>query len=67
MAYDRVLKAFTKWSELQSDGAITYSFSKGDLRQDEVARGACEGQDVVFHLAAAHRGRGYIDSHPVDA
>lgn len=27
---------------------------------------AFKGNEVVFHLAAAHGGRGYIDSHPAD-
>jgi UDP-glucose 4-epimerase len=38
----------------------------GDLRDPDRARSACEKQDMVFHLAAAHGGRGYIDSHPVE-
>ena len=38
----------------------------GDLRQEAIAREACSAQDVVFHLAAAHGGRGYIESHPVE-
>jgi UDP-glucose 4-epimerase len=37
-----------------------------DLRDFENARAACDGQQVVFHLAAAHGGRGYIDTHPVE-
>jgi nucleoside-diphosphate-sugar epimerase len=35
---------------------------RGDLRMPEVARAACAGIDVVFHLAADHGGRGYVDS-----
>lgn len=27
---------------------------------------ALRGKEIVFHLAAAHGGRGYIDSHPAD-
>src|SRR5215211_7880624 len=38
----------------------------GDLREREFAQRACEDIDVVFHLAAAHGGRGYIDTHPVE-
>jgi UDP-glucose 4-epimerase len=38
----------------------------GDLRDPIVAAQACQGQDVVFHLAAAHGGRGYIETHPVE-
>jgi len=41
-------------------------FLKGDLREPEFAKGACNGQDIVFHLAASHGGRGYIDTHPVE-
>lgn len=37
-----------------------------DLRDIENAVAACDGQQVVFHLAAAHGGRGYIDTHPVE-
>lgn len=38
----------------------------GDLRSEAFAREACDGQEVVFHLAAAHGGRGYIETHPVE-
>ncbi len=34
-----------------------------DLRDPDAARAACAGAELVFHLAAAHGGRGYIDSH----
>ena len=27
---------------------------------------ACANQEIVFHLAASHGGRGYIDTHPVE-
>lgn len=37
----------------------------GDLRIPEVARTASDGIEIVFHMAADHGGRGYIDSHPV--
>lgn len=36
---------------------------RGDLRDPLVARRAVEGRDVVFHLAANHGGRGYVDLH----
>jgi len=42
------------------------TFLKGDLREPEFAKSACSGQDIIFHLAAAHGGRGYIDTHPVE-
>jgi UDP-glucose 4-epimerase len=38
----------------------------GDLRDRDVAARVLRGADTVFHLAARHGGRGYIDSHPVD-
>lgn len=38
----------------------------GDLRESEFARDASAGRQVVFHLAAKHGGRGFIDTHPAD-
>jgi nucleoside-diphosphate-sugar epimerase len=38
----------------------------GDLRDPEFAARAVRRQDAVFHLAAMHGGRGYIDTHPVE-
>ncbi|OFW64143.1 MAG: GDP-L-fucose synthase 1 [Actinobacteria bacterium RBG_13_63_9] len=38
-------------------------FTKADLREPSVARDATAGIDVVFHLAADHGGRGYVDLH----
>jgi nucleoside-diphosphate-sugar epimerase len=35
----------------------------GDLRQPGFARAVCEDREVVFHLAADHGGRGYVDLH----
>lgn len=37
----------------------------GDLREPGVVRNAVEGMDMVFHLAASHGGRGFIDDHQV--
>ena len=45
-------------------GAI--EFRKEDLLADGVARRAVEGMNVVFHLAADHGGRGYVDLHNVE-
>jgi len=39
---------------------------EGDLRDRAIARRACEGIEAVFHLAASHGGRGFIDTHPAD-
>lgn len=38
-------------------------FMQADLREPGVARRAAEGVQVVFHLAADHGGRGYVDLH----
>lgn len=43
-----------------------YRLVRGDLRDSAIAEEACRGQSRVFHLAAAHGGRGYIDTHPVE-
>jgi nucleoside-diphosphate-sugar epimerase len=41
-------------------------FREGDLRDRAFARDSIAGRDVVFHLAACHGGRGFIDTHPAD-
>lgn len=38
-------------------------FVKADLREPGVTRAAMAGVDTVFHLAADHGGRGYVDLH----
>jgi UDP-glucose 4-epimerase len=38
----------------------------GDLRNPAFADKAAAGAETVFHLAALHGGRGYIDTHPVE-
>lgn len=38
-------------------------FTHADLREPGVARSAVQGIDIVFHLAADHGGRGYVDLH----
>ena len=42
-------------------GRVT--FVEADLREPGVARAAMKGIEVVFHLAADHGGRGYVDLH----
>jgi nucleoside-diphosphate-sugar epimerase len=42
-------------------GAV--AFIHADLREPGVARKALKGMDVIFHLAADHGGRGYVDLH----
>lgn len=41
-------------------------FQKGDLRDRNFTDATARGCEVVFHLAASHGGRGYIDTHPVE-
>ena len=38
-------------------------FIKDDLRIPGVTRQAVRGMELVFHLAADHGGRGYLDTH----
>jgi nucleoside-diphosphate-sugar epimerase len=42
-------------------GAV--QFLQGDLLDQSVTRTAVQGMDIVFHLAADHGGRGYVDLH----
>ncbi|MET7854109.1 SDR family NAD(P)-dependent oxidoreductase [Streptomyces avermitilis] len=44
-----------------ASGAIT--FHHADLRDASVTERVLAGADTVFHLAAAHGGRGYVDLH----
>ncbi len=39
------------------------AFTRADLREPGVARAAMQGIETVFHLAADHGGRGYVDLH----
>lgn len=41
----------------------TVEFVRADLLASGVAERAVEGIEIVFHLAADHGGRGYIDTH----
>jgi nucleoside-diphosphate-sugar epimerase len=47
--------------ELVENGQV--EFVEGDLREMGVAERAVDGMSVVFHLAADHGGRGYVDLH----
>ena len=40
-------------------------FVHGDLNDQDVVTRAVAGRDLVFHLAADHGGRGYVDLHQV--
>jgi len=42
------------------------SVVEGDLRELPFAVDALKDAEVVFHLAASHGGRGYIDTHPAE-
>ena len=42
------------------------SVYKGDLKDRNFTRYMVDDVDVVFHLAALHGGRGYIDTHPAE-
>jgi len=44
-----------------SSGAV--DFLRADLKEPGAAQRAVEGMSVVFHLAADHGGRGYVDLH----
>ena len=39
---------------------------EGDLLNPEFCNQATQGMEIVFHLAADHGGRGYIDAHQVE-
>jgi len=39
---------------------------RGDLKAQTWTRSLMQDVDVIFHLAAMHGGRGYIDTHPAE-
>jgi len=39
---------------------------EGDLRDRDFARRAVDNVEMIFHLAACHGGRGFIDTHPAE-
>jgi nucleoside-diphosphate-sugar epimerase len=45
----------------ESDNLVVY---EGDLKDKAFTKLMMKDIDIVFHLAALHGGRGYIDSHP---
>jgi UDP-glucose 4-epimerase len=49
-----------------SKSSSTIEFQEGDLRDRGFARQVMDGMDIVFHLAACHGGRGFIDTHPAE-
>jgi nucleoside-diphosphate-sugar epimerase len=44
-------------------GTDKVEFIQADLREPGVTRAAMQGIDTVFHIAADHGGRGYVDLH----
>lgn len=58
--YPMVEKGSDKWVH---DELLVY---KGDLKDRNFTRHMVDDADVVFHLAALHGGRGYIDTHPAE-
>jgi nucleoside-diphosphate-sugar epimerase len=44
----------------------TVEFIKGDLLDSEIATRSVRGIQYLFHLAAIHGGRGYVDLHNVE-
>ncbi|HMI50191.1 MAG TPA: NAD-dependent epimerase/dehydratase family protein [Candidatus Saccharimonadales bacterium] len=44
-------------------GSDRIDFIHADLREPGITRAAMAGVDTVFHLAADHGGRGYVDLH----
>jgi nucleoside-diphosphate-sugar epimerase len=47
--------------QVVDDGAV--EVVRVDLRDPDVSRKCVDGIDVIFHLAADHGGRGYVDLH----
>lgn len=60
LRYPLTRKGSDKWT---SDNLTIH---KGDLKDKNFTRRMMDGIDVVFHLAALHGGRGYIDAHPAE-
>jgi len=53
--------AYRNIRDVVEDGSV--ELIRGDLRHPDVARASVDGIDVLFHLAADHGGRGYVDLH----
>ena len=51
-------------SRLVESGSV--EFIKGDLLDAEIAARSVRGIEYLFHLAAIHGGRGYVDPHNVE-
>ncbi len=62
----RVVDDFSSGVMKNIQGAVdggAVELIRGDLRDPDVAARSVRGTDVVFHLAADHGGRGYVDRH----
>jgi nucleoside-diphosphate-sugar epimerase len=60
LQYPLTKKGLDKW--VYKDLAVY----QGDLKDRNFTRHMVDDVDVVFHLAALHGGRGYIDTHPAE-
>ncbi len=60
LEYPSVKKGLDKWVHKQ------LTVYKGDLKDRNFTRHMVDDAEVVFHLAALHGGRGYIDTHPAE-
>jgi nucleoside-diphosphate-sugar epimerase len=58
--YPLTKKSPRKWEHQQ------LTVCRGDLKNRNFVRQMMDGVDVVFHLAALHGGRGYIETHPAE-
>lgn len=54
----------TRLARFLGPAASDVEFMEGDLAAPEVAQRACQGQEMVFHLAAKVAGVGYNHTHP---
>jgi nucleoside-diphosphate-sugar epimerase len=60
----RVIDDLSSGNEVNIQGHLDsgkVEFMEGDLREPGVAKKAVQGMNVIFHLAADHGGRGYVD------
>lgn len=62
----RIAEDFSSGKRENIDGYLKerrIELLQGDLRNQSFAERAVKGIEIVFHLAAAHGGRGYVDLH----
>jgi nucleoside-diphosphate-sugar epimerase len=68
-AWVRVVDYLSSGSLQNLDGPLAdqaIEFAHGDLLDPDTAARAVDGIETVFHIAADHGGRGYIDFHQVN-